>query len=134
MLEPEPLILLFDGVCNLCNTTVQFLIKNDPKKVLKFAALQSASGQNLLKKHGLNTTDFDSFILIENETVYTKSTAALRVVKRIAGYLKPLYYLIYIPVSIRDFIYDLIAKYRYSIFGKQKQCMIPNPELMDRFL
>lgn len=134
MLEEKPLILLFDGVCNLCNASVQFLIKHDPKALLKFAALQSESGQALLKKYGLNTTDFDSFILIENNLVYSKSTAILRLVKQLGGFFKGLYYLIYIPRSIRDFIYDLIAKSRYSIFGKRNRCMVPNPEIMDRFL
>ncbi len=127
-------ILLFDGVCNLCNGVVQFVIKRDKKDKFIFAALQSNAGQSLLKKHGLPTDDFESFILLENEIAYKKSTAALRVAKSLGGGWKLLYIFIVVPKFIRDFVYSLVANSRYKIFGKRDNCVVPTAELSAKFL
>lgn len=127
-------IVLFDGICNLCNGAVQFLIKRDRKKQLHFAALQSEAGQELLESKRLSTTRFDSFIYFEQGVMYTRSDAALRLGKYLGGMYTPLYYLKVIPRFIRDGIYNFIARNRYRFFGKQLECMVPTPELKRRFL
>lgn len=126
-------VLLFDGVCNLCNGAVQFVIKRDKKAVFRFAALQSAFGQKVLKENKLPQSHFDTFILIADNKIYTKSTAALKVAQALGGFWKLLHVLIIIPKPIRDFLYTLIAKNRYKLFGKKEACMIPTPELKSRF-
>ena len=133
-MHEERLIVLFDGVCNLCNSTVQFIIRNDPQGKFRFAALQSATGQYLLEKHHLETKDFSSFILIENNKPRMRSTGALYVAKNLGGLYPLLFAFIIIPPFIRNWMYDLVAKNRYKWFGKQDQCMIPTPELKSRFL
>ena len=127
-------ILLFDGVCNLCNNSVQFVIKKDKKKQFYFTALQSNAGQQLLKQYQLSPNKFDSFVLIENNQAYTRSTAALRVVKRLSGAWPLLYIFIIVPPFIRNTIYDWVAQNRYKWFGKSDSCMMPTPELSARFL
>src|SRR4030095_11079538 len=134
MSSPEPLILLFDGVCNLCNSVVQFTIKRDQKGKFKFASLQSEAGQALLKKFNLPTDDFDSFVFIEGDKYYLKSTAGLHVLKELGGIWKLFYVLIIVPRPLRDFIYHIIAKTRYSIFGKRGVCMVPTANIKERFL
>lgn len=127
-------IILFDGVCNLCNGAVQFIIKRDKKNYFSFASLQSATGQKLLYEHDLSLNDFNSFILIENNKAYTRSTGALRVLKKLNGLWALLYSFIIIPPFIRNAVYNYIAKNRYKWFGKKEECMIPTPELRARFL
>jgi predicted DCC family thiol-disulfide oxidoreductase YuxK len=127
-------IILFDGVCNLCNGLVQFIIKSDHKAKFKFASLQSDFGQQILSKNKLPTSDFNSFVFIENGTVFLKSTAALKVLKILGGKWIFFYFLIVFPNFFRDFFYDFIAKRRYSIWGKNESCMMPTPELKSRFL
>ncbi len=127
-------IILFDGVCNLCNGAVNFVIKRDPGNVFKFATLQEKKGALLLKMHAIDIQKLDSIVLIENEKVYIKSSAALRITKKLSG-LWPLFFvLLIIPSFIRDGIYDIIAKNRYKWFGKKEQCMIPTPGLKKKFL
>lgn len=133
-MENNTQIILFDGVCNLCNGFVQFLIKRDKKARFKFASLQSASGQSLLLKFGLPTADFHSFIYIKGDNYYTKSTAALNVLKDIGRQWQLFYVFILIPKFIRDFIYSAIAKKRYKLFGKRETCMVPTPDINNRFL
>lgn len=130
----EEHILLFDGVCNLCNSIVQFTIKRDPKGKFKFASLQSASGQSLLKKFHLPTDDFNSFVFIKGEKLFLKSSAGLHVLKELGGVWKFFYGFIIVPRPVRDFIYMIIAKTRYKIFGKQRTCMIPSEKLKIRFI
>lgn len=130
----ESPILLFDGVCNLCNSTVLFTLKRDSKAKFKFAALQSEPGQALLKKFNLPLDHFDSFVLITGDKYYLKSTAGLHVLKKLGGVWKLFYILIIFPRPLRDFVYDIIAKWRYRIFGKRDVCMIPSPEIEQRFL
>ncbi|MGZ5282470.1 MAG: thiol-disulfide oxidoreductase DCC family protein [Bacteroidia bacterium] len=127
-------VLLFDGVCNLCNGAVQFVIKRDKKAIFRFAALQSETGQKILAQNHLPQSEFETFILIADHKIYTKSTAALEVAKMLGGIWKLFYFLIIIPKPVRDFIYTLIAKNRYKLFGRKEACMIPTPELKSRFL
>ena len=127
-------IVLFDGVCNLCNGLVLFIIKKDPAGKFKFASLQSEIGQQWLRHFGLVKNEFESFVFIQDEKYYLKSTAALKMLKQLGGVWKVLYVFILVPRPIRDFFYDLIARSRYRIFGKRDICMIPTPELRQRFL
>ena len=127
-------VLLFDGVCNLCNSTVQFVLKRDKKAYFKFASLQSDYGQNFLKKNSLPTTDFNTFILIEGDSYSTKSTAILKVFRKLSGLWPVLYIFIVFPAFLRDPFYNLIAKNRYKLFGKRDSCMIPGKEILSRFI
>jgi len=129
------MIILFDGVCNFCNSTINFLIDRDKKGVFKFAALQSEPGREILKKHNITTlTDFDSVILEKDGKLYQKSDAALEIARSMNGLWKLLYGFKIIPKFIRDFVYDLVAKNRYRLMGKMDACRLPTPELRARFL
>ena len=127
-------IVLFDGVCNFCNASVNFIIEHDKAGYFKFAPLQSEVGEELVEKHGIDTTDTDSVIVIENERAYTHSSAALRIAKRLDGIWLLAYAFIIVPKPIRDLVYRVFAKYRYRMFGKQDACMIPTPDIRARFL
>jgi len=127
-------IILFDGVCNLCNSAINFVIIRDTANVFKFAPLQEKSGSLLLEKHAIDLQKIDSIVLIENNTVYVKSAAALRIAKKLSGLWPLLYIFIIIPAFIRDGVYDFIAKNRYKWFGKKNQCIIPTPSTKERFL
>jgi predicted DCC family thiol-disulfide oxidoreductase YuxK len=127
-------IILFDGICNLCNGAVQYVIKHDAEAVFQFASLQSEAGQNLLQQYNLPKNNFNSFVLIEEDKVYTKSTAALKVAKQLNGGIKLLYGFIIVPAFIRNCVYNIIASNRYKWFGKKNECMIPTPSLQSRFL
>jgi predicted DCC family thiol-disulfide oxidoreductase YuxK len=124
------LIVLFDGECNLCNRTVQFIIKQDPKARFRFGALQWASS----KAHLGNSAESSSVILIENERIYRESTATLRICKNLRFPWPLLYALVVVPGPVRDAIYRWIAKNRYRWFGKLDRCMVPTAELANRFL
>ncbi len=130
----EESIILFDGICNLCNGSVQYVLKHDKKKMFRFASLQSDSGQQLLKKYKLPYDNFNSFVLLQNEKAYLKSTAALMVAKQLGGVTQILYAFIIVPTFIRDAVYNLISKNRYKWFGKKESCMVPTTELQSRFL
>jgi predicted DCC family thiol-disulfide oxidoreductase YuxK len=132
--EPAKNILLFDGVCNLCNGLVHFIIKKDRIGKFKFTSLQSAIGQQWLMKFGLAKNEFASFVLIQGDKYYIKSDAALKMLAELGGIWNAFYVFKFIPRPFRDFIYDRIAKSRYKIFGKRDVCMIPTPELQKRFL
>lgn len=128
-------VLLFDGVCNLCNSAVQFCIKNDATGKIKFTPLQSDYGQHYLKKFDLDTEDFDTVVLVSNEQHYTKSDVPLQLAKHFDGWYWRLFLIFYIiPKFIRDAVYDFIAKNRYRWFGKKESCMMPTPDLKQRFL
>lgn len=127
-------ILLFDGVCNLCNGFVQFVIRRDPKGKFRFAALQSEIGQTLLRQANMPTEELSTVILYENGKFYTHSSVPLLVVKRFGGAWPLLYGLVIVPKFIRDGIYNWVARNRYRWFGKRESCMIPTPELKSRFL
>ena len=127
-------IILFDGVCNLCNYAVQFVIRNDPGKQFKFASLQSEFGQKILAEHNLRADDLSSFLLLDNGRLYKKSDAALRVNKYLKGMWRLLYGFIIVPRFIRDAVYTWIANNRYKWFGKQESCWLPTADLQARFL
>ncbi len=116
-------VVLYDGICNLCNGTVNFLIKNDRRKIFSYAPLQSEKGKALMKKYGLPDDKFDTIIFLRGEKHYELSTAVLKIFKELGGYWKLMYAFIIIPPLIRDFIYRMIARTRYSIFGKTDQCL-----------
>ncbi len=127
-------IILFDGVCNFCNGSVNFIIEHDTQKYFKFAPLQSEVGEKLLKEHGVDKIETDSVVLIENEKIYTRTTAVLRIARRLSGFWSWFYGFIVVPSVIRDIFYKLFAKFRYQMFGKQDACMLPTPEMRERFL
>ncbi|RWR06541.1 thiol-disulfide oxidoreductase DCC family protein [Siminovitchia fortis] len=126
-------IVLFDGVCNFCDASVRFIIKNDPKGTFRFASLQSDIGQKLLKERNV-PSDIDSIILIEGDKAYYKSTAALRIARHLQGFWKLAYGFLIVPAPIRNLAYDFIASNRYKWFGKKESCMIPSPDVRERFL
>jgi predicted DCC family thiol-disulfide oxidoreductase YuxK len=126
--------ILFDGVCNFCNASINFMIDKDIKGIFKFAALQSEVGQELLKKFRLKTSDFDSIVAIEGDKVYQKSDAALEIARKMDGIWRIFYAFKIIPAFLRNPIYDLIARNRYRFFGRTDACRIPTPELKARFL
>ena len=127
-------ILLFDGVCNLCNGSIQFVIDHDPDAVFRFAPLQSETAQELLADVGFEDYDFDTFVLVEGDEYYTKSEAALRVAGRLERPWSFLTLFRAAPRVVRDRVYDFVATYRYAVFGKKDRCMVPTPELRERFI
>ncbi len=127
-------VVLFDGVCNFCNASVNFIIKRDPKHLFRFAALQSDAGIKLLTQLGLSTTSIDTIVLVIGDQYYTRSSAALRIARRLSGLWPLLFGFIIVPAFIRDALYNLIARHRYNWFGKQDTCMVPTPEVRSRFL
>jgi len=129
-------LILFDGVCNLCNSSVLFVIKRDKKNVFMFAPLQGETGQQIINEYNIDTTQTDSIILYDKEKVkiYSKSTAALKVAKHLGFPLNLSVIFQIIPPFIRNWIYDYIAKNRYKWYGKKDACMIPTPELKAKFL
>ncbi len=133
-MENDKSLILFDGVCNLCDSSVQFILLRDKKDRFRFASLQSDYGQNILKQHHLPTEKFNSLALIENGKLYQRSTGALRIARRLKGAWPMLYAFIIVPPFIRNFVYDLIARNRYRWFGKKETCMMPRPEWKQKFL
>ncbi len=127
-------IILFDGVCNLCNGAVTYIINRDKKNLFKFAALQSEIGQQLISKFNIDTSKVDSIILIDGEKHYEKSSAALRIAKYLSGAYPLLFGFMVVPKFIRNAVYDYIARNRYKWFGKKESCMIPTAKLKDKFL
>lgn len=141
-------ILLFDGVCNFCDASVNFIIAHDKAGYFRFAPLQSEAGQELTKKFGLefaalsadepagtpDAVPIDSLVLIEDEKAYTHSTAALRIARHLDGIWSAVYAFIVVPKVLRDYFYKLFARHRYRLFGKKDVCMMPTPELKQRFL
>jgi predicted DCC family thiol-disulfide oxidoreductase YuxK len=133
MVHDKP-VIFFDGVCNYCNSMANLVIRQDKKKVFRFAALQSNTGQQVLKEWSLPPGKFDSFLLLDNGKLYYKSTAVLRVANKLPWYWKWSQLFWILPRSIRDGGYNIIARNRYKWFGKKDQCMIPTPEVKERFL
>ena len=132
--EQKNPVVLFDGVCNLCSASVQFIIKHDSKRHFRFASLQSGFGQEVLKKFGLPADELNSFILLEDGNMYTKSTGALRVTKKLNKLWPALYVFMIVPKFIRDAVYSWVAHNRYKWFGKKEACWLPTPELRKLFL
>ena len=134
-MENSKQIILFDGVCNLCNGAIQFIIKHDKQDVFRYAPLQSDLGKKLISQRNIDSSSIDSIILIEHGVAfYIKSDAALEIGKQLKGYKTISSVLQWIPVSIRNIVYDFIARNRYKWYGKKEQCMIPTPELKAKFL
>lgn len=128
-------IILFDGVCNLCDASIQFIIKHDKKDIFRFVAIQSELGQRIIKHIGINTTETDSIILyLPGVAYYYKAEAALKIAKDLNGIYSFLSLFNVFPNSISNMVYDYIAKNRYKWYGKKEQCMIPTPELKSKFL
>lgn len=128
-------LILFDGVCNLCNSSVQFIINRDKENLFLFTPLQGETAKQILKHYKINTQEIDSIILYQpNKGVYFKSTAALKIASKLGFPVNITMVFMIIPTFIRNWIYDLIAKYRYKWFGKKDQCMIPTKELKEKFM
>jgi predicted DCC family thiol-disulfide oxidoreductase YuxK len=130
----EHAIIFFDGVCNLCNGFVQFVINHDPKGYFRFASLQSEEAKPYLKDFKYPADELNSVVLFEKGKFYNKSTAALHIFKKLSGAWPTFFATIIVPRFIRDGVYDFIAANRYRWFGKQESCMLPTPELKQRFL
>jgi predicted DCC family thiol-disulfide oxidoreductase YuxK len=126
-------IIFFDGVCNLCNASVQFVITHDKKNHFRFTALQGDYAKETLPEYRVDLQKLNTVLLLENGKLYTKSSAALRIAKKLSG-LFPLLYIFYaVPKVIRDWFYDIIAKNRYKWWGKQESCWVPTAELKSKF-
>jgi len=127
-------VLLFDGVCNLCNASVQWVLLHDHKGIFRFAALQSDTGQALLRKWNRPTADFDSVVLADGDRLLLHSDVPLEIVRRIGGWWQLLYVFKIIPRPVRDVIYRWVARNRYRWFGKRESCMLPRAEWKSRFV
>jgi predicted DCC family thiol-disulfide oxidoreductase YuxK len=127
-------VILFDGVCNLCNASVNFVIDRDPHAVFRFGALQSEEGRHLLAERGVDEEWLDSIVLIEGDRVYTASDAALRIASRMPFPWSLLRVFRILPRPLRDAVYNWIARNRYRWFGKQESCRVPTPDLRARFI
>lgn len=134
-LPKDKKIILFDGVCNLCNSSVQFIIKKDKKDVFRFVALQSELGQKITTHIGVNSSNIDSFLLYEpGNAYYYKAEAALKITSALGGLYGLLSIFNYFPKQISNYIYDYVARNRYKWYGKKESCMIPTPEIKSKFL
>lgn len=127
-------IILFDGVCNLCNHAVDFVIRRDSRDRFKFASLQEPFLQDFLKKRQIPSAYLDSIVFVHDDRVFVKSRAALEIARRMGGFWKLLYVFMLVPKIIRDPIYDWIARNRYRWYGKRSSCRIPEPKEADKFL
>ena len=131
---PDGPVVLFDGVCNLCNGVVAFLVPRDTEGRLLFAPLQSDAGQELLARHGMPTEEFDSIVLVEGERAYTKSDAVIRIAELLGWPYRLARLGRVLPRGVRDWLYDLVAEHRYAVFGRKDRCMVPDEDVRDRFL
>ena len=127
-------IILFDGVCNLCNASVQWVIRRDRKGQFRFAALQSETGQALLARFGMNPAAFNTVVLVDGGRLYTRSDAALEVARRMGAPWAWLAVFRFLPRQWRDAVYDWVARNRYRWFGRRESCLLPRPEWKERFL
>lgn len=130
--HPHP-VILFDGVCNLCNKTIQFIIKHDPEHIYRFAAFNSAFGKEMLQYFKISDKVPGTFMLLENGQIYDRSTGALRVCKQLKGGWKMLSAFLIVPKFIRDGVYNIIARNRYKWFGREESCWVPTAELQKLF-
>lgn len=134
MKQQEGLIVLFDGVCNLCTGVVKFSVKQDKKGKLRYASLQSEVAKTIMRKHNLDENQLKTFVFVDNDKIYTRSTAGLKLLSSFGGLWTLVYAFIIVPRPIRDAVYDFISRNRYRWFGKEESCMIPSPEIRARFL
>lgn len=134
-LSNEKFLVLFDGVCNLCNASVQYIIKHDKKDKFRFTAIQSEIGQQIIQTNRIDTFKMDSIILYsEKKGIYYKSTAALKIAMLLGFPINVLGIFLIIPPFLRNWVYDFIAKNRYKWYGKRKSCMVPTPEFKKKFI
>jgi predicted DCC family thiol-disulfide oxidoreductase YuxK len=127
-------IVLFDGVCNFCNSSVNFIIRNDSSDYFRFLPLQSEKGKKIVERHHLDPENLQTIIFLEGGKIYTRSTAALRIARKLKGGWKLFYGFVIIPSFIRDIFYNVIAKNRYRWWGQKDSCMIPTAEVKQKFL
>ena len=127
-------VILFDGVCNFCNGTINWILQHDKKNEFRFATLQSTYGKQVVERFKLTSDYLDTVILIENEKVYLRSQAILRIIKRIGGIYSILGIFSIVPAPILNFFYNIVAKYRYRWFGKKDSCMVPDVSLKEKFI
>lgn len=127
-------IVLFDGVCNYCNSTVNFIIRHDHKKHFRFAPLQSDVAKKILSSFGIIKADPDTFFLLENGRLFSRSSAALRLFKSLPRYWKWTQLFWVVPKFLRDAVYTFVARHRYQWFGKRDECIVPGPNIRDRFI
>lgn len=127
-------IVLFDGVCNFCNNSVNFIIRKDNTDYFRFLALQSEKGKKIIERHNLDPENLQTIIFLEDGKIYTRSTAALRIARKLKGGWKLFYGFVIVPTFLRDVVYNIIAKNRYRWWGKQDSCMVPTPEVKKKFL
>lgn len=127
-------VVIFDGVCNFCNSSVNFIIRHDKKKYFRFTAIQSETGQRLMQQYNLQSFNLQTVILIEDDKFYTHSAAALRIARHLSGGWVLFYPFIFLPAFLRDIPYKLIAANRYRWFGKKEECLIPTADVRERFL
>lgn len=134
-LPKDKQLILFDGVCNLCDASVQYIIKHDKKDVFRFAALQSDIGQQIINQFKIDTNKTDSILLYSEERgIDYKSTAALKIAKHLGFPRNLMFVFLIVPAFIRNWVYNYIAKNRYKWYGKKEECMIPTPELKSKFI
>jgi predicted DCC family thiol-disulfide oxidoreductase YuxK len=134
MEKTERHLIIFDGVCNLCEYSLLFIIKNDRQSRFTFVSAQSDRGKELQRLHGVDTLKDGTVILLKNDQVYVKSDAAVEIAKDLDGLWRLLYILKLIPKPVRDRVYSIISKNRYRWFGQKKECMLPDKNIKDRFL
>jgi predicted DCC family thiol-disulfide oxidoreductase YuxK len=134
MTEKEHAVILFDGICNFCNDRINFIIRHDKRDYFRYTPMQSETGMKIMKENNLDATSPDSFFLVENGKSYDRSTAALRIVRKLSGAWPLLYFFIIVPKFLRDIGYKIVAKNRYKWWGKKDACMIPTPEVRQKFL
>lgn len=127
-------VIFFDGVCNLCNASVQFVIAHDKKDQFKFTALQGDYAKEVLSKFNADPQKLNTILLLQEGKLYTKSSAALRVAGKLNGLIPLIYVFLLVPKFIRDWFYDIIAKNRYQWWGRQESCWVPTPELKSKFI
>lgn len=127
-------VIIFDGICNVCNGAIKFIIKRDPQRVFVFTPMQSALAKKLIAEHNINNVGFDTFLLIKDGLPHIWTDAALEISGNLSGPWRLLRYLRVIPRPLRDYFYRLFARNRYSLFGKKECCMVPTRELQDRFI
>lgn len=127
-------VILFDGVCNLCNNTVNWIISHDKKNRFKFASLQSDYGRHVIEQFNITAHYPDTIVLLDNDKVYLRSVAVLRILKDLGGFYNLVHIFIIIPSPVLDFFYNIVAKYRYSWFGKRTVCRVPEASLKQKFI
>tara|TARA_B100001250_G_scaffold357133_1_gene332665 strand:+ start:250 stop:669 length:420 start_codon:yes stop_codon:yes gene_type:complete len=132
--DENKLIILFDGICNLCIGSIQFIIKKDSKDIFRLASIQSEVGQKIIKKYSIDIVKKDSIILINGNNITYQSTAIFSILYKLNTFWRILLIFYILPYPIRDYIYSLVAKSRYSLFGKQNTCIAPNKNIKSKFL